>query len=167
MVRDAETAARSGARSSGLAAWLRLARVFHKVDQLSTEHLRSWGISLAQFDVLAQVGAAEGCSQGELAKALLVTKGNICQLLDRMERDGLLRRQQEGRTNRLFLTERGRGLHDAAVPAQEALIVHLFSVLAPEEQARLLGTLRILDQSLKGPAQPGERPRPRPSPAWK
>jgi DNA-binding MarR family transcriptional regulator len=165
MVRDAETAARSGVRSSGLAAWLRLARVFHKVDQLSTEHLRAWGISLAQFDVLAQVGAAEGCSQGDLAKALLVTKGNICQLLDRMEHDGLLRRQQDGRTNRLFLTERGRGLHDEAVPAQEALIVRQFSVLALEEQAQLLGALRVLDHSLKGTAQPGERPCPQPPPA--
>ncbi|MGH2347099.1 MAG: MarR family winged helix-turn-helix transcriptional regulator [Chloroflexota bacterium] len=146
---DGESEARAGVRLPGLTSWLRLARVFRKVDQLSTEHLRQWGISHAQFDVLVQVGSAEGCSQGDLAKALLVTKGNICQLLDRMERDGLLRRQQEGRTNRLFLTERGRSLHCQVVPAQEALIVRLFSALTPEEQVQLLGTLRVLDHSLK------------------
>ena len=162
MVRDAEAGARGGMRSPGLAAWLRLARVFHKVDQLSTEHMRPWGISLAQFDVLTQVGAAEGCSQGDLAKALLVTKGNICQLLDRMERDGLLRRQQEGRTNRLFLTERGRSLHDQAVPTQEALIVRLFSVLTPEEQVQLLGALRVLDHSLTRAEQPADLQCPHP-----
>ena len=158
MAGDPEAAARGGVRAPGLTSWLRLARVFHKVEHLSTERMRPFGLSLAQFDVLAQVGAAEGCSQGDLAKALLVTKGNICQLLDRMERDGLLRRQQEGRTNRLFLTERGRLLHDTAVPAQEALIVRLFSVLTPEDQAHLLGALRMVDRSLMHAQQAGEIP---------
>jgi polyisoprenoid-binding protein YceI len=128
------------------------------VDHLSTEQMRPFGLSHAQFDVLAQVGAAEGRSQGELAKALLVTKGNICQLLDRMERDGLLRRQQEGRTNRLFLTERGRLLRDQAVPAQEALIARLFSVLTHEEQVHLLGALRVLDHSLMDDQHTGDSP---------
>jgi len=151
MVGDLEGGRRSGVRARGLLAWLRLAAVFQKVDQLSAEHLRAWNLSVAQFDVLAQVGPAEGCSQGDLAKALRVTKGNVCQLLDRMERDGLLRRQQEGRVNRLFLTERGRCLHDQVVPAQEALINRLFSVLTRDKQVHLLSVLRILDRSLTQP----------------
>jgi polyisoprenoid-binding protein YceI len=158
MVEDSEGAGRGGVRSPGLTSWLRLARVFRKVEHLATEQMRQFGLSQAQFDVLAQVGAAEGRSQGELAKALLVTKGNICQLLDRMERDGLLRRQQEGRTNRLFLTERGRLLRDKAVPTQEALIARLFSVLTHEEQVHLLGALRALDHSLMDDQHTGDSP---------
>lgn len=155
MVQDRAGEMRGGLRSRGLLAWLRLMGVFQRVDQLSAEQLRSWGLSVAQFDVLAQVGAMEGCSQGELAAALRVTKGNVCQLLDRMERDDLLRRQQEGRANRLFLTERGRRLHDQVVPAHEAMITRLFSVLTPEEQARLLALLRVLDHSLTPTQSPG------------
>lgn len=138
----------TGLRSTALLAWLRLARVFQKVDQASAEHLRRWELSVAQFDVLAHVGAAEGLTQQELADALLVTKGNVCQLLNRMERDELITRVAEGRTNRLFLTHKGRRLFDEVVPAQEELIDRLLATLASEEQVQLLGLLRKLDRAL-------------------
>ncbi len=130
-------------------AWMRLARVFQKVDRASAEHLRAWGLSLAQFDVIAQVGSAQGITQQELADKLLVTKGNICQLLDRLEQRGLIRRRQEGRANHLFLTEAGQRLYEEIVPAQEAFIAGQFAALAPEEQAQLLAILRKLDHALE------------------
>jgi DNA-binding MarR family transcriptional regulator len=132
-----------------LLAWLRLARVFQKVNRASTEHLRAWGLSLAQFDVLAQVGSAEGITQQELADKLLVTKGNICQLLDRLEEHGFIRRHQEGRVNHLFLTDTGQQLYQSVVPSQEAFITEKFSALAAEEQAQLLAILRKLDHTLE------------------
>jgi polyisoprenoid-binding protein YceI len=140
---------RVGRPSMATLSWFRLARVFQQVDHASAEHLRAWGLSVAQFDLLAQVGVAEGLSQQDLARTMLVTKGNICQLVDRMERDGLLVRCQAGRTNRLHLTEAGRRLFQRVVPAQEHLIAHLFSSLAPEELVQLHGTLRTLDHALK------------------
>jgi DNA-binding MarR family transcriptional regulator len=131
-----------------LLAWLRLARVFQKVERGSGEHLRGWDLSVAQFDVLAHVGAAEGIVQQELADSLLVTKGNVCQLLDKMEDRGLISRHQEGRVNRLFLTDEGRRLFDEVVPAQEAMIADRFSVLSEKEQARLHELLQKLDRAL-------------------
>jgi DNA-binding MarR family transcriptional regulator len=135
-------------RRAPVALWLRLAHVFRKVDHVMMDQLRSQELSLAQFDVLAQVGRREGLSQQEVADALLVTKGNVCQLLDRMERAGLLQRQQEGRTNRLFLTEAGRQLYATAVPAHEALIAQQFAALSATEQAQLRKLLRKLDRAL-------------------
>src|SRR5258708_17035525 len=88
-------------------AWMRLARVFQKIDRASEVHLRPWNLNVAQFDVLARVGAAKGITQQELADRLLVTKGNISQLLDRLGRRRLLKGWREGRTNTLSLTERG------------------------------------------------------------
>src|SRR5436305_9480937 len=81
----------------GVLAWLRLTRVYHKVSRRSEEQMRCHGLSMAQFDVLAHVGAAPGITQQELANSLLVTKGNVCQLLDRMQRSDLIERRQEGR----------------------------------------------------------------------
>ena len=129
-------------------AWLRLARVFHKIDRASVEQMRAWDLSLAQFDVLARVGANEGITQQQLADRLLVTKGNICQLLDRMEARGLLERRQEGRANRIFLTESGKMLWHQVVPAHEALISELMGALSPDEQAKLLPLVRKLDHAL-------------------
>jgi len=130
-------------------AWMRLARVFQKVNRATNEYLRVQGLTTAQFDILARVGAAEGITQQELADSLLVTKGNVCQILDRMEHRGLITRRQDGRVNRLFLTDTGRRRFAEVVPAQEALIVRQFSTLAPAAQAELLALLRTLDHALR------------------
>jgi DNA-binding MarR family transcriptional regulator len=76
----------SGLRHPGVLAWLRLMRVFQKIDGASARHFQSHEpkLSTAQFDVLAQIGAAEGRTQQELAESRLVTKGNNTQLLNRM-----------------------------------------------------------------------------------
>lgn len=135
-------------RTPGVLAWLRLARVAQRVGQQEADHLKRWGLSPAQFDVLAHVGAAEGISQQELADSLLVTKGNVCQLLDRMEQAGWLERRQDGRLNRLHLTAAGRQLFAEVVPAQEAFIAGRLAALTREEQLQLLALLRKLDRAL-------------------
>ena len=129
-------------------AWLRLARVFQKVNQAAAEHLRGFNLNVAQFDVLTRVGAAEGLMQQEVADSLVVTKSNVCQLLDRMERAGLVQRRPDGRANRLYLTRAGRRLYDEVVPAHERLIAEQFSALSPSEQVQLLGMLRTVDRAL-------------------
>jgi MarR family transcriptional regulator, 2-MHQ and catechol-resistance regulon repressor len=123
-------------------------RVALKVERALGEQLRGWGLNNAQFDVLAHVGAAEGIMQQELADSLLVTKGNVAQLLDRVEERGLILRWREGRANRLFLTDEGRRLFAEVVPAHEALIDDRLSVLSREEQQKLHELLRKLDRAL-------------------
>jgi DNA-binding MarR family transcriptional regulator len=137
-----------GLRRHSVLAWLRMWRVVQKVERTAIEHLRAYGLNYAQFDVLAHVGAAEGCKQKELGESLLVTKGNVSHLVDQMERRGLVSRRQEGRTNRLYLTEEGWRLFEEVVPAHEDLVNQLMSALSEEEQAQLHELLRGLDRSL-------------------
>ena len=137
-----------GLRQSAVLAWLRLARVFQKIDTRSERLFRGFGLNTAQFDVLAKVGAANDMTQQQLADALLVTKGNISQLLTRMEHDGLIVRRQEGRSNCLALSEAGRELYERVVPQQEAMIAELLAPLDADEQRLLLRLLRKLDQHL-------------------
>jgi DNA-binding MarR family transcriptional regulator len=131
-------------------AWLRLARAYHRIDRASAELLRGWDLSVAQFDVLAQVGAREGLTQQELADHLLVTKGNISQLLARMERRGLVRRTQEGRALTLSLTAEGRRLRDVVVPAQEALLAERLAPLDAGALRALSAALCALDRPPAG-----------------
>jgi DNA-binding MarR family transcriptional regulator len=135
-------------RQPAVLAWLRLARVFQKIDTRSERFFRANKLNTAQFDVLAKVGAASGMTQQDLADALLVTKGNISQLLSKMEQDGLITRRQEGRTNCLSLTERGQAVFQAVVPQQEAQIAELFAPLSADEQLELLRLLRKLDHGI-------------------
>lgn len=129
--------------------WLRLARIYQKLDRATLLLLRPWDLNVAQFDVLTQVGSTQGITQQELADRLLVTKGNISQLLDRMERSGLLQRNHSGRSNVILLTEVGQQLYAQVVPAQETMIEAQFSPLSHEEQEQLLRLLRKLDHVLR------------------
>lgn len=138
-----------GLKHPGVLAWLRLARVFSKLERASQDQLREFGLSGAQFDVLAQVGVRDGCTQQALADMLLVTKGNITQLLDRMERAGWLTRSPDGRIKRVRLTEAGRELRARAVPAHEAYMASRMTALSPREQRSLLALLRTLDRDLE------------------
>lgn len=134
-------------RRLGVALWGRLARFYERQLRLAGAHLRAWDLSTAQFDVLAQIGRHEGMTQLELAERLLVTQGNITQLLDKLERRGLLRRCPEGRLKRLVLTEAGRRIHDDIVPAQEHFQARQFTPLSLAERRQLLALLRKLQHA--------------------
>jgi len=128
---------------------MRLARVYRRLDGQSARLFRGWDLGVGQFDVLARVGAREGITQQELADSLLVTKGNVAQLLDRMEARGLLVRRSRGRTKRLYLTDEGRRVFGEVVPAQEAAVhERLSAALTEDEQRLLLDLLRKLDRAL-------------------
>ncbi len=132
----------------GVVAWLRLVRVFTQLERRSQGQLRAAGLTGAQFDVLAQVGVREGCTQQELAEALLVTKGNVTQLLDRMEEAGWLRRTQEGRTKRVSLTREGRALRRKVLHAHETYMAAQMAALSSDEQRTLARLLRTIERSL-------------------
>lgn len=134
-------------RRIGVALWGRLARFYERQMRLAGAHLRAWDVSTAQFDVLATVGAHEGITQQELAERLLVTQGNITQLLDKLEQRGLLRRCPEGRIKRLVLTDAGRRLHDDVIPAQEQFQAEQFAPLSLAERHQLLALLRKLQHA--------------------
>lgn len=133
--------------------WLRLLRIYQKIDRRSAITMRAMGLSVSRFDVLNHAGAREGRTQQELADVLLVTKGNITQLLDAMEADELVCRQRTGRTNRVYLTDRGRTLRLASLFDHEAHIASEFSVLTDQELETLLHLLRKVDRHLSQPGQ--------------
>ena len=128
--------------------WLRLMRVYTRLEARSQRQLRTHGLTGAQFDVLAQVGAREGCTQQELADSLLVTKGNVTQLLDRMEECGWLTRTHEGRTKRVRLTRAGHALRRRVLQEHERYMAAQLAALPTAEQKALAQLLRKIERSL-------------------
>ncbi len=141
-------------RRLGVALWTRLAQVYMRNIHLTEQRLRVSGLSAAQFDALAQIGAHEGMTQRELARRLLVTQGAITQLLDKLERRGMIRRCPDGRLNRLVLTEAGRRLRDSVVPGQERFQAEQFAALTPAEQRTLLRLLSKLQRAQRSSDDP-------------
>ena len=137
----------TGLRRPTVLGWLHLLRISQRVLQSAAPQLSGYGLSNAQFDVLSQIGAAEGISQLELARRLFVTQGNITQLLDKMEARGLIQRRPEGRTKRLYLTPAGHQLFAEVVPAHQDFISAQFRGLSADEQRQLLRLLAKLDRA--------------------
>ncbi|WP_028608761.1 MarR family winged helix-turn-helix transcriptional regulator [Paenibacillus harenae] len=126
--------------------WFRLSRVYNQSLKETHQHLKKWDLTAAQFDILAQVGAHNRLTQKQLADKLFVTKGNITQLLGKLEELGLVKREQEWKTKYVSLTKRGKSLFDKVVPVQEQFQASQYDGLDREEKKQLLGLLKKIQK---------------------
>ncbi|CAM4161309.1 MarR family transcriptional regulator [Paenibacillus alkaliterrae] len=126
----------------GLMIWYRLSRVYNQSVKETHQHLKRWNLSAAQFDMLAQVGAHDRLTQKQLADKLFVTKGNITQLLSRLEELGLVQREQQWKTKYVSLTPKGKELFDEVVPVQEQFQASQYDGLDRDEKRQLLDLLK-------------------------
>lgn len=110
---------------------MRVALLYQKAFRVLAERLFGVGLSVAQFDLLVQLVAAEPekPKQSDLAKRLLVTKGNISGMVTRMAEQGTVCRYddpKDKRSNRISITPQGRALHDAGYVIQQQLVTEMF-----------------------------------------
>jgi DNA-binding MarR family transcriptional regulator len=133
--------------------WSRLIRVQERLGRLAERLCARHGLSSAQFDVLATLDHGEGITQQELAGRLLVTKGNVCGLVDRMESAGMVERRPDPgdrRANRIYLTDRGRKRLAEAAPDHRALVRETLGRLDPEQLQTLHDLLGRLEADEAG-----------------
>jgi DNA-binding MarR family transcriptional regulator len=132
-------------------AWIHMMRSVLKIQRREMFALGRFNLTLPQFEVLSHLLVTEGTTQQMLADHLLVTKGNVCGLIDRLAEQGLVERQadpDDRRANRLYLTPAGRALIIEVLPTQRAVIRELLATLTHEEQRTLLALLGRLDRAL-------------------
>jgi DNA-binding MarR family transcriptional regulator len=114
--------------------------------QLSRDLARDCGLSEADYDVLSNVSesAAGSLRLGDLAAHMLWSKSRLSHHVARMERRGLVARQDcpsDGRGAVLTLTEAGWAVIRAAAPAHVESVREHFMDLLTDEQVRVLGDL--------------------------
>jgi DNA-binding MarR family transcriptional regulator len=129
-----------------------MVRTYTRLERRLEQELEGLGLSLAQFDVLATLGRGEGITQQELAQRLLVTKGNVCGLIDRLEASGWVERRpdpDDRRVNRLFLTRRGKARLVESFPQQHAVVKALMSALSAGELQTFYQLLDRLEDSME------------------
>lgn len=132
-----------------LRTWVQLARTFQIVAREVARLLAEHDVTMPQFDVLATLRYSEGVTQQELARRLLVTKGNVCGLLDRLERSRWVERrsdENDARTNRLHLTAAGRRVIDRLLPRHDKLVLKVFADLGADEIRPLRAALETIEQ---------------------
>lgn len=107
---------RSGAPLTGLelAAWRGLLHAYGSVvGRLDAELEREHGLPLTSYEVLISLADAPGgrLRMGELAEQLLLSRSGLTRLVDRLERQGLVRRsrcESDGRGLFAEITRAGR-----------------------------------------------------------
>ncbi|WP_271006451.1 MarR family winged helix-turn-helix transcriptional regulator [Listeria seeligeri] len=130
----------------GVLLWFRFSRFYNRNMKLTNQNLRAAGISTAQFDCIAQIGLDGEITQQQLAEKLVVTKGNVTQLLAKLEEMGYITRTKAGREKHIVLTEKGKACYNENVPKQEAFQQNQFDKLTRKEQKVLLQLLKKLGE---------------------
>jgi DNA-binding MarR family transcriptional regulator len=120
-----------------------------------TRVLAPLGLSLWAFDVLATLRrqpAPHRLTPTALSRAVLLTPGAMTNRIDRLESDGLVRRESEPTDRRgvgVVLTERGRELVDRALAVRFAEAESLAAQLPEHERATLERLLARLLRELE------------------
>jgi MarR family transcriptional regulator, organic hydroperoxide resistance regulator len=130
--------------------WVTFARVYNRLERRFGQALGAHGLTLSQFDVLATLWHGEGITQQELAERLLVTKGNVVGLIDRVGAAGWVERRpdpEDRRANRLYLTDAGRKILSAVFPCHAADIQQTFGRFTEAELRQMHQWLERLESA--------------------
>ncbi len=124
-----------------------MARLFARGLQ---SRIKPFGLTTGAFPALLELWDEEGLTQRELTLRLDIEQATMANTLARMERDGLILRRKDpddGRAQRIWLTERARALHAPAVAAAVEVNANALSGLSDDER-RLF--IRLMSQVIAG-----------------
>ncbi|HEV2235438.1 MAG TPA: MarR family transcriptional regulator [Ktedonobacterales bacterium] len=127
-----------------------LAKLF---SQLHAACLSEYGVHLGQWGVLMFLWVQDGQTQRELSRQVAIDDASMVRAIDRMERDGLVRRQrnaQDRRQSNVFLTERGRSLRDQLIPCATSGNALATQGLTEAEVAQFTALSRRMIAALEG-----------------
>lgn len=134
--------------------WLRMLACGNIIQNELSNHLRAeFSTTLARFDVLAEIARPPlEPTMSELSQRLMVTKGNITDVIGRLEAEQLVARQrdpEDARVLRVHLTPKGRKLVDAMIPAHNAMLAELLRAFDRDRLEQLDALLAHLRTALR------------------
>ena len=110
---------------------------YKKSAKIVDELVPDYGLTSSQFDVLHHLAREKELTQKEIGERIYLSKGNVTQLVTKLEEKGLLTREKKGREKFLSLTAKGLSLYQEILP--QLLTKHdaFVSVLTKEEEEQM------------------------------
>jgi len=145
---------------SWVPAWVTLARTFNRYwDFIDTSMRREHGLTMARYDVLAQLDLAGGrLGLGDLATRVWLSPSGVSKLLDRMSAAGLVKREpdpDDARSSFAVITRAGESLVRRVRKTHHALLGSTFgTLLSDRDRADVVRAMERLSVAL------GSSPRP-------
>lgn len=119
-----------------------MARIFA---QGLSSRIKPLGLSTGTFPALLELWDQDGLTQKDLVQRLDIEQATMANTLNRMARDGLVIRKKDpndGRAQRIWLTDHARGLQEPAVAAAMAVNDAALAGLDPQERQLLMSLMR-------------------------
>src|SRR5690349_12525327 len=127
--------------------WVVLARAFRAIEAHAAADAARHELTLAEFGILEALWHKGPLLLGELGQTILVSSGGITFLVDRLERRGLVAREEceeDRRARYAVLTREGEKLVQRIFPEHAARLQSVLAGLAPAEQRQAAELLKTL-----------------------
>ena len=134
-----------------------LAECLQGFERYSGESVRQYGLTHAQFDIIATLGNTSGMSYKELGERTLITKGTLTGVIERLEQKGLVLRERSLEDKRSYfvrLTESGEAVFRDVFPKVVAHGKQLFDGFSDAEFDEVDNALKKLRERILGSARP-------------
>ncbi len=115
-----------------------------------------YGITRAQWAVLAKVERTEGLKQSELAELMEMQPITLTRLIDKLCDNGLIERrgdQKDRRVNRLYLRKAARPLLGKLAGLRSELTAAALDGISPADAHRLLDQLDLIKENVRNAIQ--------------
>ncbi len=123
-----------------------LVSTYQAFESFSSAHIRSLGLTVTQFDVLATLGNQPPMTCKELGEKTLILKGTMTGVLERLESKGLIEKfpnEEDGRSYKIGLTTSGKHLFEQAFPAH---LKHLQTAFEKLDSAKIEQAVKALKE---------------------
>lgn len=117
-----------------------LAEAYQAFETMSDKKIRSYGLTPAQFDVIATLGNQPPMICGELASRTLMVKANLTVVLDGLLKKGLIDKTQnpeDGRSSIISLTDAGTAMFENVFTQQLNYITPLAEMFDDKDLSKL------------------------------
>jgi len=124
-----------------------LALLFNIISNEVANYLKSYNLTIGKMNILMAIkhqGGREGIRQVDISKHLIVTPSNMTKMLDKLEKDRLVTRNDlmdDRRVKLIKITERGSRLLDEIWPGYDAIIKDIIKDIPIKNQEQLAAIL--------------------------
>jgi DNA-binding MarR family transcriptional regulator len=135
--------------------------VHHRMFRAVNEQMSLCGLSMARTKVLAHLSEQGPTRQSLLATAFDLSPHSITDIVDALERLGLVERRPDvtdRRAKLVAITKAGAGCLGVANATRERLHKQIFGALSEEDRATFLRLLDALDEATKPLTSPSTDP---------
>ncbi len=140
-------------KTDAILAYMALRRAHDTLHRHVSRKLAQWNLSVPKYGVLVRLYDYESLPLSELSNQIFRANSNMTTLINRMAREGLVRRCSHGKDRRITeirLTRKGKNLALKVIAAYKPFLHQTMAdCLAPPEQETLLGLCTRIQEVLK------------------